>query len=360
MPEGSLFRDLTLVLAAAVAGGGLAQVLRQPSFVGYIVGGLAVTALAGPTAAETGAVRLLAEFGVVLLMFTLGVEFSLRDLWRVRGLALIGAPIGMAATTALMVPIARATGLSLQTGVTLGLALAVCSTMALARLLTDRGDLNGPVGRASIGIALAQDLLVVAVMLFLPTLMSPGAASSAGSSTFVRGVAVLVPFFLLAHRLVPALLARVAHAQNTELFVLVAVAIGIGTAALSAWLGLSLALGAFLAGLVISESDYTEETLARVLPLRDLFVALFFVSVGMLIDPRAVLSHPALLGALIVVVIVGKVLIWGVVALSRAQAAGSVKGCRGRRYRRPPSSSWPMGRWHTTRCGAAAFASTRA
>jgi CPA2 family monovalent cation:H+ antiporter-2 len=135
-------------------------------------------------------------------------------------------------------------------------------------------------------------------------------------SALLRAAAVLVPFFLLAHRLVPALLARVAHAQNTELFVLVAVAIGVGTAALSAWLGLSLALGAFLAGLVISESDYTVETLARVLPLRDLFVALFFVSIGMLIDPRAVLAHPGLLGAMIAVVLVGKVVIWGGVALA--------------------------------------------
>lgn len=316
MPEGGVFLDLTVVLAAAVAGGGLAQVLRQPTFVGYILAGLAVTAVAGPSAAETGAFRLLAEFGVVLLMFALGLEFSLRDLWRVRGLAFLGAPAGMAATAAVVVAAAGALAAPPSGGIVAGLALAVCSTMALAKLLADRGDLNGPVGRASIGIALAQDLLVVAIILFLPALATPGAAPVGVGGAFLRAAAVLVPFFLLAHRLVPALLARVAHAQNTELFVLVAVAIGVGTAALSAWLGLSLALGAFLAGLVISESDYTVETLARVLPLRDLFVALFFVSIGMLIDPRAVLAQPGLLGAMIAVVLVGKVVIWGGVALA--------------------------------------------
>lgn len=183
-------------------------------------------------------------------MFALGIEFSLRELWKVRALALIGAPFGVAVITGLMAALMVAAGASLASGLVTGLALAVCSTMALAKLLLERGDLNGPVGRVSIGISLSQDGVVV------------------------------VAFFLLADRLVPAVLGRIAHAQNTELFLLVAVTIGIGTAALSAGLGLSLALGAFLAGLVISESEYTTETLARVLPLRDLFVAVFFVLVA--------------------------------------------------------------------------------
>jgi CPA2 family monovalent cation:H+ antiporter-2 len=318
--EAEVFRDLTLLLVAAVAGGGLAQFLRQPAFVGYILGGLLVTALAGPAVSAGGTFELFAELGVVLLMFSLGVEFSLRELWRVRGLAVVGAPLGMAAVAGLAAAALTAAGVPGPTAGTTGLALAVCSTMALAKLLAERGDLAGPVGRASIGISLAQDLVVVAAIFFLPTLAAGEAAPPGGALyALLRGAVVLVPFFLLANRFVPALLGRIAHARNTELFVLVAVAIGAGMAALSAGLGLTLALGAFLAGLVISESDYTTETLARVLPLRDLFVAVFFVSIGMLIDVRTLATRPDLLAIMLAVVLVGKPVIWTAAALAFRQ-----------------------------------------
>ncbi|MDQ7858546.1 MAG: cation:proton antiporter [Armatimonadota bacterium] len=316
MNEAAFFRDLTLLLVAAVAGGGLAQFLRQPAFVGYILGGLVVTALTGPAVSAAGTFELFAELGVVLLMFALGVEFSLRELWRVRGLAVLGAPLGMAAVTALATGLLVARGVSVVPASVTGLALAVCSTMALAKLLAERGDLAGPVGRASIGISLAQDLVVVAAIFFIPTLAGGEAAPPGGFLyALLRGAIVLVPFFLLANRFVPALLGRIAHARNTELFVLVAVAIGAGMAALSAGLGLTVALGAFLAGLVISESDYTVETLARVLPLRDVFVAVFFVSVGMLIDVRTLATRPDLLLAMLGIVLIGKALVWTAVAL---------------------------------------------
>jgi CPA2 family monovalent cation:H+ antiporter-2 len=314
--EDTLFRDLALLLVAAVVGGGLAQLLRQPAFVGYILGGLLITAVTGPTIAASGMFEGFAEFGVVLLMFALGIEFSLRELFRVRALALIGAPLGLALIVAVATGALVAAGEPVPAAAVTGLALAVCSTMALAKLLFDRGDLNGPVGRASIGISLAQDLAVVAAIFFIPTLTaSGGPPANALLWALARGGLVLVPFFLLANRVVPALLGRIAHAQNTELFVLVAVAIGVGTAALSAGLGLTLALGAFLAGLIISESDYTTETLARLLPLRDLFVAVFFVSVGMLIDIRAIAARQSLLVTMVAVVLLAKPLIWTSVAL---------------------------------------------
>ncbi len=317
MTEGVFFRDLALLLIAAVVGGALAQFLRQPAFVGYIAGGLLITALAGPRISGTATFHLFAEFGVVLLMFALGVEFSLRELWKVRALAAIGAPVGVAVIVGFVAALMVAAGSSLATGLVTGLALAVCSTMALAKLLAERGDLNGPVGRASIGISLAQDLVVVAAFFLIPALAYAQGAPAAGLLTaMAQAAAVLVVFFLLADRLVPALLGRIAHAQNAELFMLVAVTIGIGTAALSAGLGLSLALGAFLAGLVISESEYTAETLARVLPLRDLFVAVFFVSVGMLVDVRSLLERPALLLQMTGIVLIAKAVIWTGVTLA--------------------------------------------
>lgn len=317
MTDGVFFRDLALLLLAAVAGSALAQWLRQPAFVGYIVGGLLVTALAGPRISDTATFYLFAEFGVVLLMFALGVEFSLRELWKVRALALIGAPFGVAVVVGITAAVMVAEGSSLAAGLVVGLALAVCSTMALAKLLLERGDLNGPVGRASIGISLAQDGMVIAAFFLIPALASAHAAPVAGLLIAVaQATAVLAVFFLLADRLVPALLGRIAHAQNTELFVLVAVTIGIGTAALSAGLGLSLALGAFLAGLIISESEYTAETLARVLPLRDLFVAVFFVSVGMLIDVRSLLERPVMLLQMVGIVLLVKAVVWTGVTLA--------------------------------------------
>ncbi|MDI6772229.1 MAG: cation:proton antiporter [bacterium] len=317
MTEGVFFRDLALLLIAAVVGGFLAQWLRQPAFVGYIAGGLLITAIAGPRISGTATFHLFAEFGVVLLMFALGVEFSLRELWKVRALALIGAPFGVAIIIGLMAALMVAAGSSLASGLVTGLALAVCSTMALAKLLEERGDLNGPVGRASIGISLAQDGVVIAAFFLIPALASAQGTPVAGLLiAMAQAAAVLAAFFLLADRLVPALLGRIAHAQNTELFVLVAVTIGIGTAALSAGLGLSLALGAFLAGLIISESEYTAETLARVLPLRDLFVAVFFVSIGMLIDVGSLLERPILLLQMVGVVLLAKVVVWTGVTLA--------------------------------------------
>jgi CPA2 family monovalent cation:H+ antiporter-2 len=317
MGEGTLFRDLALLLTAAVAGGGLAQKLRQPAFVGYIFGGLVVTATVGPAVGVPDTFRLFAQFGVVLLMFALGIEFSLRELWRVRALAVAGTPLGMAAVVALTAWTLAARGFPTGEAVVTGLALAVCSTMALARLLADRGDLHGPVGRASIGISLAQDLVVVAVIFLLPAMASGGPIPTHDLGwALARGAAVLVPFFLLANRLVPAMLAWIAHVQNPELLVLVAVAIAVGTAALSAGLGLTLALGAFLAGLVISESDYATETLARLLPLRDLFVAVFFVSVGMLVDVRALAAAPGLLAQVLALILVAKAAVWITVALA--------------------------------------------
>ncbi|MDQ7839501.1 MAG: cation:proton antiporter [bacterium] len=317
MTEGVFFRDLALLLIAAVVGGFLAQWLRQPAFVGYIVGGLLITALAGPRISGTATFHLFAEFGVVLLMFALGVEFSLRELWRVRALAFFGAPFGVAVIIGLTAALMVAAGLPVATGLVTGLALAVCSTMALAKLLAERGDLNGPVGRVSIGISLSQDGVVIAAFFLIPALASAQGTPVAGLLiAMVQAAAVLAAFFLLADRLVPALLGRIAHAQNTELFVLVAVTIGIGTAALSAGLGLSLALGAFLAGLIISESEYTTETLARVLPLRDLFVAVFFVSIGMLIDVRSLLERPVLLLQMVGIVLLAKVVVWTGVTLA--------------------------------------------
>src|SRR5881296_273528 len=247
----NFFRDLAWVIVAAVAGGALAWLARQPLILGYVVGGILVGRFTpGPTVSDTHTFELFAEIGVVLLMFSVGIEFSLRDLLRVRWVALLGGPLGIVLTAALGAGAGGVLGWPPGQGLAVGLVISVASTMVLVRLLMDRGELHTRHGRVMIGISLVEDLAVVAMTVLLPALMR-----------------------------------RVARTHNDELFLLVVLAVGLGTGALTQAVGLSVALGAFLAGLIISTSDYAHETIARLLPLRDVFVAMFFVTVGMLVDP---------------------------------------------------------------------------
>jgi CPA2 family monovalent cation:H+ antiporter-2 len=302
------FRDLAYVLAAAVLGGLLAWLARQPLVLGYVFGGVLIGPFTpGPSVSDVYTFELFAEIGVVLLMFSLGMEFSLRDLLRVRWVALLGAPLGILLSIGLALGAAALLGWPPLQGAVIGAVISVASTMVLVRLLMDRGELHSRHGRVMIGISLVEDLAVVVLTVLLPTL---GALEHsrllAIGLALGKSVLILAPFAYLAHRVMPTILTRVAQTQSDELFLLVALAIGVGTAALTHATGLSLALGAFLAGLLISESDYAHETLARLLPLRDAFVALFFVTVGALIDPWVILDNLPLLAVMIGLIVVGK------------------------------------------------------
>jgi len=312
------FRDLAYVFVAALIGGGLAWLTRQPLVLGYVVGGILISPLTpGPSVTDVRTFELFAEIGVVLLMFSIGIEFSLRDLVRVRWVALLGAPLGMLLAVGLALAVGAAAGWPVSQRLVVGLVVSVVSTMVLARLLLDRGELHSQHGRIMIGISLVEDLVVVVLTVLVPVLgvLEPGRLLAIGWA-FAKAAAILVPFGYVATKLVPPLMTRVARTRNPELFLLVALAVGIGTAALSQAVGLSLALGAFLAGLVISESDYAHETLARLLSLRDTFVAFFFVTIGALIDPRTLFDHLGLLAVMVGLIVAGNLAIWtGVVAL---------------------------------------------
>jgi CPA2 family monovalent cation:H+ antiporter-2 len=250
---------------------------------------------------------LFAEIGVVLLMFSIGLEFSVRDLMRVKWIALLGGPLAVL----LFIGMGTGTGVLLGWGVlpslAVGVVISVSSTMVLARLLLDRGELHSHHGRIMMGLSLVEDLAAVALMVLLPSLgeLEPGRFVTIALA-LGKAALILVPFLYLVSRVIPPLLNQMARMRSAELFLLVALAIGLGTAALTQAVGLSLALGAFLAGLIISESDYAHETLARLLPLRDTFGALFFVTVGGLIDPRTVLDNLAVLLVLVALIVAGK------------------------------------------------------
>ena len=321
------FRDLAIVLLAALLGAAAAWLTRQPLILGYVLGGLLVGPFTpGPTVSDLHTFELFAEIGVVLLMFSIGMEFSLTDLLRVKWVALIGGPLGILLSSALGMGVAALMQWTLLQGAVIGIVVSVASTMVLARLLIDRGELHSRHGRVMIGITLVEDLAVVVLTVLLPEL---GALSSDRLVPIAiavgRAALVLVPFAYLAAKVVPALMTRVARTQNDELFLILALAIGLGTAALTQAVGLSLALGAFLGGLLLGNSDYSHEALARLLPLRDVFVALFFVTVGALVDPHNVLDNLPLLAVMLALIVVGKLFIWAaVVAVFRYPASTAV------------------------------------
>jgi CPA2 family monovalent cation:H+ antiporter-2 len=305
------FSDLALVFAAAVLGGGLAWVSRQPLILGYVLGGVLVSPLTpGPAVSEIHTFELFAEIGVILLMFSIGLEFSLKDLLRVKWVALGGGPLGILLSVGLGIGVGMVLGWPVLQGAIVGMVISVASTMVLARLLLDRGELHSRHGRIMIGITLVEDLAVVVLIVLIPTLGTlDGERVIAIALALGKAAVILVPFWYLASRVVPPLMLRVARTHNRELFLLVALAIGMGTAALTQALELSLALGAFLAGLIISQSDYAHETLERLLPLRDVFVAFFFVTVGALIDPTLLGRNFPMLGLMVGLVVIGKLVI---------------------------------------------------
>jgi CPA2 family monovalent cation:H+ antiporter-2 len=310
-PDPIFFRDLAFVLVAAVLGAAAAWVVRQPLILGYVVAGLAVGPFTpGPTVSHLHTLELFAEIGVALLMFSIGIEFSLSDLLRVKWVALAGGPLGILLSTALGVAAAPLVGWPLLQGAVIGIVVSVASTMVLVRLLIDQGELHSRHGRVMIGVTLVEDLAVVVLTVLLPELGAPSTDRLVAiAEALGRAAVVLIPFAYLAAKVIPRVMTRVARTQSDELFLIVALSIGLGTAALTQAVGLSLALGAFLGGLLLGNSDYSHEALARLLPVRDIFVALFFVTVGALMDPNNVLANLPLLGAMLALIVVGKLII---------------------------------------------------
>ena len=316
MPSDALvFRDLAYVFVAAVLGGGLAWAARQPLILGYVFGGLLISPFTpGPALSDVHTFEVIAEVGVILLMYSVGMEFSLRDLLEVKWVALLGGPLGILMSVGLGLGAGALLGWPLLQGVIVGMVVSVASTMVLARLLMDRGELRSEHGRVMIGLTLVEDLAVVVLTILIPVLgtMEPGNFVALGAA-LGKAALILVPFVLLAATVVPRVMSLVARMRSDEMLLLVALAVGFGTAALTQAVGLSLALGAFLAGLLISSSDHVHDAMTRLLPVRDAFVALFFVTIGTLIDPRTVMANLPLLGVMLALIIVGKLVIWTLV-----------------------------------------------
>jgi monovalent cation:H+ antiporter-2, CPA2 family len=312
MAESPVFyRDLAYIFVAALLGGLLARKLRQPLILGYIIGGIVVGPFTpGPSVQDFRTIELLAEVGVILLMYSIGLEFSFSELLRVRWIAGLGTPIAMLLSIGSGIVAGRLLGWPLPQGIAIGIIVSVASTMVLSRFLMERGELRTVPGRIMIGMVLVEDLAVVVLTIALPTIGSAATAHVSDiAAALGKAALVLVPVGFLAAKLVPQLMRRVARTRNEELYLLVALAIGFATAAISQAVGLSLAAGAFLAGMIVSSSEFAHETLSHLLPLRDTFVALFFVTIGALIRPSSLVHSIGLIGIIVLLVVIGKFVI---------------------------------------------------
>ena len=307
-----LILTLTGGLAAALVCGYLTYRLGLSPIVGYLLGGIAVGPYTPGFVANRALAEQLAEVGVILLMFGVGLQFHLKELLAVRRVALPGAIVQSLLATVLGTVVAHAFGWSWAAGIVFGLALSVASTVVLMRVLTDNNDLHTPTGHIAVGWLVVEDLFTVLVLVLLPTLVG---SQQAGLSHvplalglgMLKVATLVVCTFLVGSRLIPWLLERVAATHSRELFTLTVLVVALGIAVGSATLfGVSMALGAFLAGMVVGRSDFSLRAASEALPMRDAFAVLFFVAVGMLLNPHHLLEAPGLVATTLGIILLGK------------------------------------------------------
>jgi len=306
MNDLSFLRDFVIIFSVAIGINFLFHRLRIAPIVGYLIAGV----LLGPSmlaiVKDVGLIEVLAEVGVILLLFLIGIEFSIDELIRINRAVFVGGFLQVFLTTVVVVLISLNFGISIEKGIFFGLLVAMSSTAIVFKLLSDRGEMDSPQGRISAGILIFQDLSVVAIVLLLPMLGGTSGFSAFNVLLNVFWALAVVGLVIVVSRFViPLLLNNVVKIHSRELFLISIVLICFGTAWLTSLVGLSLALGAFLAGLVISESEYGHQAFSEILPLKDIFSILFFVSIGMLLDVNSVIRNPlfVLLGVLSILVI---------------------------------------------------------
>lgn len=306
MTDYGVLGNLLFIYTVSIAVVFLFHQFRLPSIAGFLVAG----ALIGPHGlnliSDIETVQVLAEIGIVLLLFTIGIEFSLKHLASLRRLLLIAAPIQVGGVIAIALAGGLLAGLPAPQAIFWGFLLSLSSTAIVLKALAASGDSDSPHGRATIGILVFQDLAVVPMILLTPILASPS-NGALGSVLLTLGKSILVVGCIVAGAwfAVPKLLEHIVRSRSRELFLLTVIVMCLGIAWLTSLGGLSLALGAFIAGLVISESEYSHQAIAEVLPFRDSFNSLFFVSIGILMDWRILLEYPmVVIGLLIFVLLV--------------------------------------------------------
>lgn len=308
--EVTLLNSIVIIFGLSIAVVYLFNAIRIPAIVGFILTGLLIGPHGLSLIGAITEVETLSEIGIILLLFTIGLEFSFKSLWNIKRAVVIGGSLQVASTAAVCTFICTLAGLSLRESILVGFLISLSSTAIVLKLLQGRGEVDTPHGSMTLGILIFQDIVSIPMMMALPFLAGLGTQAEANLELILlQDIAIVIFLILCAKWLVPYLLFQIAKTRDRELFLLFVVMICIGIAWLTSLAGLSLALGALLAGLIISESEYSHQAIGTIIPFRDVFTSFFFVSVGMLLDLGFLLNHLGLIMILVAGVIVGKALL---------------------------------------------------
>ena len=300
--------DITLVLGSSALGGFIAHRLRQPVLLGYLTAGLIIGPFGLGQINQLEEIKSLAEIGVAFLLFALGVEFSLAELKRVKDIAIKGSLLQIGLTIVLVALSTTLLGWvqSPIEGIFMGAVLSLSSTAVVLKTLTERGEVNTIHGQVMLAILIAQDLALGLMLAVLPALNQPDNLLPALIAAVVKAVLFFAGAIAAGYWIIPRLMTTVAKTENSELFLLTVIALCLGIALVTASLGLSIEMGAFVAGLTIAEIDYADQALAKMIPLRDTFASLFFASIGMLINPVTLWENLGVIIGLVALVMIGK------------------------------------------------------
>jgi len=308
---------LALIFLAALGASYVLHRLRQPPLIGFLVAGAVLGPFGLGLVHDVHVVETLAELGVVLLLFAIGLELSLGNLRRLGRIVSVAGPIQVVGTIALVFVVARASGISVAGSLFDGYLVALSSTAILLKLLSDRREVDSPHGKFLVGILIFQDLAIVPMLLSLEFLSGAGGSGAGPILAALLKTALAAAALVVGARvMIPRFIGALAGTRQKEIFVVAVLFLVLGSALATSWAGLSAALGAFLAGLVLSESEYGHQALADISGFRDAFSAIFFVSIGMLFEPRVFLQQPILVAGLLALILVWKTIAGGAAVLA--------------------------------------------
>ncbi len=309
MEDLRILKDLAVVFGCAVPVVYLFHRLKQSPIVGFVVSGVLIGPFGLSWIRDVESVHTLAIVGVMILLFSLGLEYSLKKLMETRVAVLIAGPLQMTATVLPVIIIARFFGASLSAGLVYGILIGVSSTTVFMKVMAERGEVDSVHGRIGLGISIFQDLCAIPMMVVIPLLAGGESMMLPLALAIAKALAIIVAAVVMARYIFPAVLTGILHTRSKELFLITSVFMFLGTAWVTSSAGISLALGSFLAGLILSESEYGHQIFAEVRPVRDSLSSLFFISTGMLVDPHFIASNAAAILGISIAIVVGKTLI---------------------------------------------------
>ena len=308
--------DLIIIIIVGLIIGLIANKAKIPPLIGYILAGIIIGPYTGGfTVSDIPRIELLAEIGVALLLFSIGLDLSFKELKTVKAIALIGTPIQILILIAYGFAIGHFAHMPVKESIVLGMVISLSSTMVVLKTLMSRGLIGTLSSKAMVGVLIVQDLAAIPLMLIIPNLLSLENNFIQIFLTLLKALLILLAIIIIGIRIIPWFLKFVVKLHSRELFLITITALGLGVGYLTHLFGLSLAFGAFIAGMVINESDYSHQALNDIIPLRDIFGLVFFTSMGILLNPVFIYEHLFLVFVLVVLIILGKILIFSTLSI---------------------------------------------